>query len=1099
MAGRLNLNKVNRIIRYASVVGFGFCVTWTPTVFAQKKNAEKPPAIGSKSPKEVVAIYADAASFQNNSAFDLAIVEWKKLIEKFPQDPLIPKAQHYLGVSYLQLANPEFEKAIQSFQAALKDPALDVREESLINLGWALFSVGRSAQDKVRTESLSKARQVFKQYSADFADGVYGDRALFYSAECEYLLGHGEDAAKLYRQFINAKPFAKSPFRPDALYAMGVNYEELKQSKLAREAYDEFMANFSEHRLAGEVSLRKAEFLIADNKPAEAVELLRPLVDNKAVSMQDYVLSRYGYALAKSGKFDESSKIYKRLTDQYPNSQFASGAQLAAGQTLMRDKRYDEAADFFKRLLANKNEQAAEAAHWLCQIAILQGKSSQAVPIAREALAWSESTPWLVALKMDLAEGLSEAVQTKPEARDLFAKIATDHAKDPLATRALYNAAFTSLQLGQPEQAKSLADNFLVSFANDALAGEAAYISAESALQLGKHEEAAIGFEKLIASQPNSPLKNVWNLRLATALYFAGQYDKVISNMTGVAETLKEPKAIAEAQYLLGASLIEKSKFDEAIVQLEKSIKTAPDWAQADEVHIMLSECYTEAKKPEKSLEVLENLIKNYPDSSYRFQALYRIGQNAAAKSEFDKAISNYDIIIQTCPQKPLVEFASYAKSWVLMQQQKYPEAIELLKPIAEQDRKDSIGLEAKLALAICHRQSGQVEQSIPEFTKLLELQPKENFLGNTLYEMSIAQTQLKNYEQAASLLTRIVSEVPAYGLMDRVLYELGWAFKHQNKTDQSTTAFRDLIEKFPTSNLVAEAAYHVGQGEYAQQKFQAATVSYRKAVDTSKDTELVEKSLYKLGWSLFKQNDFDQAKKYFVRQINDFPNGALKLDALFMLGECESKAGNYANAMGHFRDARKILEGLKDSSQISEQVKVLIYLNGAQAARELKQWSDCEEWLKVIIDKYNTTSYIPQAIYELAYCYQNQKKTDEAIRLYGEVAGKYRTEVAARARFMMGEVFFAERDFAKAIPEFQRVMFGFGGVQAPAEIKNWQARSAFEAGRCAELLIGDLTGDRREKAIKIAKDFFQYLLDEHSGHELVEQAKQRLDALAKL
>ena len=202
---------------------------------------------------------------------------------------------------------------------------------------------------------------------------------------------------------------------------------------------------------------------------------------------------------------------------------------------------------------------------------------------------------------------------------------------------------------------------------------------------------------------------------------------------------------------------------------------------------------------------------------------------------------------------------------------------------------------------------------------------------------------------------------------------------------------------------------------------------------------------------------------------------------------------------MGHFRDARKILEGLKDSSQISEQVKVLIYLNGAQAARELKQWSDCEEWLKVIIDKYNTTSYIPQAIYELAYCYQNQKKTDEAIRLYGEVAGKYRTEVAARARFMMGEVFFAERDFAKAIPEFQRVMFGFGGVQAPAEIKNWQARSAFEAGRCAELLIGDLTGDRREKAIKIAKDFFQYLLDEHSGHELVEQAKQRLDALAKL
>ena len=76
-----------------------------------------------------------------------------------------------------------------------------------------------------------------------------------------------------------------------------------------------------------------------------------------------------------------------------------------------------------------------------------------------------------------------------------------------------------------------------------------------------------------------------------------------------------------------------------------------------------------------------------------------------------------------------------------------------------------------------------------------------------------------------------------------------------------------------------------------------------------------------------------------------------------------------------------------------------------------------------------------------------------EALKFFGEVADNYRNELAARARFMMGEIYFSDRAFDKAIPEFQRVMFGFGAEKAPDRIKNWQAKSGFEAARCSELL----------------------------------------------
>jgi hypothetical protein len=48
---------------------------------------------------------------------------------------------------------------------------------------------------------------------------------------------------------------------------------------------------------------------------------------------------------------------------------------------------------------------------------------------------------------------------------------------------------------------------------------------------------------------------------------------------------------------------------------------------------------------------------------------------------------------------------------------------------------------------------------------------------------------------------------------------------------------------------------------------------------------------------------------------------------------------------------------------------------------------------------------------------------------------------------------------------EFQKVMYGYNGTQAPSDIKNWQARAAYEAGRCSEVLVGDLTAERRQKA----------------------------------
>ena len=166
----------------------------------------------------------------------------------------------------------------------------------------------------------------------------------------------------------------------------------------------------------------------------------------------------------------------------------------------MRDKKFEEALKAFAPLLVSKDDRAAEAAHWMCQIVIVQSKPADAIPIARKALEWGNKTPSAVLLKMDLADGLSASTDGKAEARTLYEQIAVENSDDPIASRATYNAAFAALSVGALADAQRWSEAFAKRFPNDALASDVAYIRAESTLQLGQYESAATAFEQLITS-----------------------------------------------------------------------------------------------------------------------------------------------------------------------------------------------------------------------------------------------------------------------------------------------------------------------------------------------------------------------------------------------------------------------------------------------------------------------------------------------------------------------------------------------------------------------------------------------------------------------
>jgi outer membrane protein assembly factor BamD (BamD/ComL family) len=180
--------------------------------------------------------------------------------------------------------------------------------------------------------------------------------------------------------------------------------------------------------------------------------------------------------------------------------------------------------------------------------------------------------------------------------------------------------------------------------------------------------------------------------------------------------------------------------------------------------------------------------------------------------------------------------------------------------------------------------------------------------------------------------------------------------------------------------------------------------------------------------------------------------------------------------------------------------VEPLVLLHAGQAAAQTKKWDDALKYLATVSEKYKDSPYVDEAAYEMGWAKKNQGKLDEAAKDFEVAATTNRGEVGARARFMLGEIYFEKKDFATASKEYQRAMFGYGGEQALPETKNWQAKSGYQAARCAEVRIQDAKDAKaKADALAEAKRFYTFVAEKHPTSELAPDAKKRLEVLSKL
>ncbi len=374
--------------------------------------------------EQAMAAYADAANFQTNGAIELAIDAWKKYLQNYPDEPLVAKAWHYLGVCYMQQAQPDYVLAAEAFGHAVKDPQSELREESLVNLGWCQFAAA-GQQEQQDQQRLQAALAAFKTLIKEKPNSKYLDRALFYAGESAYALGQPREAVAYYDKLLSLESSKESPLRCDTFYARGIALEDLQRYDDAMGSYRQLLEGCKDDRLIIDVRIRMGDASITHNQYDEAIA---QFVEVAKVDGPDrpYALLRQAFALVQANRAGEASAVYERLVREFPDSPYAAAAVLASAQSAYRAGDLAAAAKRFERVLGQNDPAAAtEAAHWLVMISLRSGDPAAAAATAQRQIDAGPVGPYAATLRMDLAEATMLLPGKTAEAMQLFRSLYT--------------------------------------------------------------------------------------------------------------------------------------------------------------------------------------------------------------------------------------------------------------------------------------------------------------------------------------------------------------------------------------------------------------------------------------------------------------------------------------------------------------------------------------------------------------------------------------------------------------------------------------------------------------------------------------------------
>jgi len=525
------------------------------------------------------------------------------------QFPDLPYAQHYLGVArrglgYRSLAEAEakpneaqnhrnqarqqFDEALRCFAAAATGflarakaapPAADGQMPA--EAEWAARSRCDQCEMLLRTDKFKEANELAEAFTADPVLGKSRYRPL-----ALYHLGYAKFALRDYvaagRALSQLAPFQQE-FGIHARYLLGRSHHMSEERPEAANQYKAALAAYEEHKKAAQAALGNPAGLRPDQR-----EFLEALVKN---APPEHVLRSLFYLSliqAEDGRFAEALAGFAALLQQYPKLPFIAEVQLRVGFCQMQLRNFPEAVKNLQPLC--EHPQLADQALWWfgrCQVGGADPANAQAYEqavragietlrrAADRANQFAQNDPAAKVRRGDILLEMADTqqlVKMYREAAQTYEQVLNEKLNPDRAEEAMQRQV-TALHLaGQYRESDAVAKKFEQQFPKGTLlpavlfrVAENAFMGASAAAngpnpasrdELTKQfNEAIARYQRLLKQFPEFPQANLAKHGMAASHYHLGQFLEAIA-VLGTIPEMERTGELATVSYLLADCLI---------------------------------------------------------------------------------------------------------------------------------------------------------------------------------------------------------------------------------------------------------------------------------------------------------------------------------------------------------------------------------------------------------------------------------------------------------------------------------------------------------------------------------------------------------------
>ncbi len=591
-------------------------------------------------------------------------------------------------------------------------------------------------------------------------------------------------------------------------------------------------------------------------------------------------------------------------------------------------------------------------------------------------------------------------------------------------------------------------------------------------------------------------------IRVGTGAFKDGFYDIAERQFTNFVSTYPKHVKVFDIYYLLGRTFVIKGRFKEAKTVLSKIINEGKNFENMEDTLLRVAELEIKLGNREEAARLLLSIIKRFPkfdqiDYSYYLLGLIEFGSNQVTAAE-----STFRRVSQTSKNNELLQSSMFWLGLLSFRQKQYEAAVGYFQTLWENPKSLPPGYlkYALFWLGESQLKLGKFDEANRHYRTFYDRFKNDSLVSEVVWRMGFCEYQMGNLKNAMEVFHSFRSQFKDSPHVLSTSYLLGKMFL-MNGDYPSSIKELNLIPNASQGNnwegislLTLYWNYiQLGEPEGANRTFQRlqksdhfeeektfiqwlnAEMFYTEGEVSESlpyyfnilNTRFREKALFQIGKGYFLENKFRESVTNLDILLLEFPNSQYLEEGLFIKGECLVKLGNLDQAL----EACNLI--LRQNKNNLWHLFALTQIGSVHSFRNEQERA--ENAFKKVLEGFPNHPLFYHAALQLGNLNFNKQNIVEAVRYYSIVLRGNILELFGQAYFSLGEIFYQQGKFEKALQHFETAMRYLEGTSswfflAHLEIGNLKRRGGeYEEAKKSYLIILDQSKDEEMK--KAAKE----------------------------